>query len=216
MAHGQGYLRQRSAGSWTITVFLGKDANGKPRQVTKTVRGTKHDAQRRAGAYGRGTRPRRRSSARAPHHRRTRRTLARWQEARPRQLHSSQLRGAAARPRSSRHWQHTAARPQAAAHRSREVEGDQGRRIAEARAQRLPRGKRVAQAKRPLAASFAQPVRGRRRPAPACVQTTRPDPCRTGPSIRGGRCDAIWSAGASGRPVRRSPGRTATPAVARC
>ena len=46
MAHGQGYLRQRSAGSWTITVFLGKDAKGKPRQVTKTVRGTKQDAQR--------------------------------------------------------------------------------------------------------------------------------------------------------------------------
>jgi integrase len=46
MAHGQGYLRQRSAGSWTVTVFLGKGAEGKPRQATKTVRGTKHEAER--------------------------------------------------------------------------------------------------------------------------------------------------------------------------
>jgi len=46
MAHGKGYLRQRSPGSWTLTVFLGKDASGKPRQAVKTVRGTKQEAQR--------------------------------------------------------------------------------------------------------------------------------------------------------------------------
>lgn len=45
MANGQGYLRQRTPGSWTITVYLGKDASGKPRQVTKTIRGTKREAQ---------------------------------------------------------------------------------------------------------------------------------------------------------------------------
>ncbi len=45
MANGQGYLRQRTNGSWTITIFLGKDTNGKPRQAVKTVRGTKQDAQ---------------------------------------------------------------------------------------------------------------------------------------------------------------------------
>jgi integrase len=46
MAHAQGHLRQRSPGSWTLTIFLGKDANGKPRQSVTTVRGTKRDAQR--------------------------------------------------------------------------------------------------------------------------------------------------------------------------
>ncbi len=46
MAHAQGYLRQRSPGSWTATVFLGKDAKGKPRQAVKTIRGTKQEAQR--------------------------------------------------------------------------------------------------------------------------------------------------------------------------
>lgn len=46
MAHGQGYLRQRSVGSWTLTLSLGKDATGKPRQAVKTVRGTKQEAQR--------------------------------------------------------------------------------------------------------------------------------------------------------------------------
>jgi integrase len=45
MANGQGYMRQRANGSWTITVFLGKDANGKSRQAVKTVRGTKKEAQ---------------------------------------------------------------------------------------------------------------------------------------------------------------------------
>ena len=49
MASGQGYLRKRSAGSWTVTVFLGKDARGKPRQAVKTVRGTKREAQQELG-----------------------------------------------------------------------------------------------------------------------------------------------------------------------
>lgn len=46
MAHAQGYLRQRSPGSWTATVYLGTDANGKPRQAVKTIRGTIQEAQR--------------------------------------------------------------------------------------------------------------------------------------------------------------------------
>ncbi len=45
MASGQGYLRRRGKGSWTITIFLGKDTNGKPRQAVKTVRGTRREAQ---------------------------------------------------------------------------------------------------------------------------------------------------------------------------
>jgi integrase len=44
MANGTGYLRQRSKGSWTITMFLGKDEKGKPRQLVKTVRGTETEA----------------------------------------------------------------------------------------------------------------------------------------------------------------------------
>jgi integrase len=45
VANGEGYLRQRSIGSWTFTIYLGKDANGKPIQMTKTVRGSKAEAQ---------------------------------------------------------------------------------------------------------------------------------------------------------------------------
>jgi len=46
VANGQGYLRQRAKDSWTFTIFVGKGADGKPRQLTRTVRGTKRDAQR--------------------------------------------------------------------------------------------------------------------------------------------------------------------------
>jgi integrase len=45
MAHGKGYLRQRANGSWTFSIYLGKEQNGKPRQLVKTVRGSKAEAQ---------------------------------------------------------------------------------------------------------------------------------------------------------------------------
>ena len=40
-------IRQRSKGSWEVTVFLGRDENGKRLRVWETVQGTKADAQRR-------------------------------------------------------------------------------------------------------------------------------------------------------------------------
>jgi len=39
-------LRQRRPGVWEIRVFTGRDASGRPTQVSKTVRGTKREAQR--------------------------------------------------------------------------------------------------------------------------------------------------------------------------
>src|SRR3990172_7249769 len=45
MANGEGYLRQRANGSWTMTIFLGKDEQGKPKQMVKTVKGTEKEAQ---------------------------------------------------------------------------------------------------------------------------------------------------------------------------
>ena len=45
MANGEGYLRQRANGSWTITIYLGKDDRGKPRQMVRTIRGTEREAQ---------------------------------------------------------------------------------------------------------------------------------------------------------------------------
>jgi hypothetical protein len=44
VANGEGYLRKRG-GSWTMTVFLGKDETGKPRQLVKTMKGTEKEAQ---------------------------------------------------------------------------------------------------------------------------------------------------------------------------
>ena len=44
MANGEGYLRRRGPGTWTMTVFLGKDENGKTRQLVKTVKGTEKEA----------------------------------------------------------------------------------------------------------------------------------------------------------------------------
>src|SRR5688572_7381929 len=45
MANGEGYLRQRANGTWTMTIFLGKDEKGKPRQLVRTSHGSKRDAQ---------------------------------------------------------------------------------------------------------------------------------------------------------------------------
>jgi len=43
----RGHMRQRSKGSWTLFVDLGRDPEtGKRKQQTMTVRGTKKDAER--------------------------------------------------------------------------------------------------------------------------------------------------------------------------
>jgi integrase len=42
----KGSIRQRSKGSWTITFDAGRDANGRRRQKSITVRGTKREAER--------------------------------------------------------------------------------------------------------------------------------------------------------------------------
>ena len=43
-------LRQRRPGVWEIRVFTGRDASGRPTQISKTVRGSKRDAQRVAAS----------------------------------------------------------------------------------------------------------------------------------------------------------------------
>lgn len=43
----RGHLVQRSAGSWSIVLYLGRDARGKKRQRWITFRGTKRDAAKR-------------------------------------------------------------------------------------------------------------------------------------------------------------------------
>ena len=43
MSNGEGYLRRRGNG-WTMTIFLGLDEQGKPKQLVKTVRGTEKEA----------------------------------------------------------------------------------------------------------------------------------------------------------------------------
>ena len=43
----KGAMRQRSAGTWEITINLGRDAQGVRRRRSVTVRGTKAQAQRR-------------------------------------------------------------------------------------------------------------------------------------------------------------------------
>ncbi len=45
MANGEGYLRRRGENSWTMTIFLGKGPNGKPKQLVRTVHGTEKEAQ---------------------------------------------------------------------------------------------------------------------------------------------------------------------------
>ena len=40
-------IRQRSKGSWEVSVFVGRDENGKRIRVWETVKGTKADALRR-------------------------------------------------------------------------------------------------------------------------------------------------------------------------
>jgi integrase len=39
-------MREKRPGVWEVRVFTGRDRNGRPTQVSKTVRGTKRDAQR--------------------------------------------------------------------------------------------------------------------------------------------------------------------------
>ena len=39
-------LRERKPGVWEVRVFVGNDARGRPKQVSRTVRGTKRAAQR--------------------------------------------------------------------------------------------------------------------------------------------------------------------------
>ena len=41
-------IREKRPGLWEVRVFAGRDAAGSPVQVSKTVRGTKKDAQRLA------------------------------------------------------------------------------------------------------------------------------------------------------------------------
>ena len=39
-------LRERKPGVWEIRVFTGRDSSGRPTQISRTVRGTKREAQR--------------------------------------------------------------------------------------------------------------------------------------------------------------------------
>ena len=43
-------LRERKPGVWEIRVFTGRDSSGRPTQVSRTVRGTKREAQRVAAS----------------------------------------------------------------------------------------------------------------------------------------------------------------------
>jgi len=43
----RGSIRQRSAGSWEVRVYVGTYPNGRPRQKTETIRGSRRDADRR-------------------------------------------------------------------------------------------------------------------------------------------------------------------------
>jgi integrase len=42
----RGFLKQRSKGSWSLVLYLGKDEKGRPRQKWHTVRGTRKEAER--------------------------------------------------------------------------------------------------------------------------------------------------------------------------
>lgn len=44
-------LRERKPGVWEIRVFTGRDQSGRPTQVSRTIRGTKREAQRVAAAF---------------------------------------------------------------------------------------------------------------------------------------------------------------------
>jgi integrase/predicted nucleotidyltransferase len=44
-------LRERKPGVWEIRVFTGRDSSGQPTQVSRTIRGTKREAQRVAAAF---------------------------------------------------------------------------------------------------------------------------------------------------------------------
>lgn len=43
-------IREKRPGVWEVRVFLGRDAQGRPRQASRAVRGTKRDAQKAAAA----------------------------------------------------------------------------------------------------------------------------------------------------------------------
>lgn len=43
----RGHIRQRSAGSWQLVIYVGVDATGKSRYKNETVRGSRRDAERR-------------------------------------------------------------------------------------------------------------------------------------------------------------------------
>jgi integrase len=45
MANGEGYLRKRGNG-YVMTIFLGKDENGKPRQLVRTFHGSEREARK--------------------------------------------------------------------------------------------------------------------------------------------------------------------------
>ena len=46
-------IRQRKRGVWEVRVFAGRDADGKPVQISRTVRGGKKDAEKVAKELGR-------------------------------------------------------------------------------------------------------------------------------------------------------------------
>lgn len=61
----RGLIQKRGSESWRIRAYVGRDANGTKRYVSKTVRGTRKDAERDlTGCWSRSTRgatrPRRR------------------------------------------------------------------------------------------------------------------------------------------------------------
>jgi hypothetical protein len=41
-------MRENQPGVWEVRVFTGNDARGRPTQISRTVRGSKRDAQRTA------------------------------------------------------------------------------------------------------------------------------------------------------------------------
>ena len=43
-------MRERKPGVWEIRVFTGRDSTGRPTQISRTVRGTKREAQRVAAS----------------------------------------------------------------------------------------------------------------------------------------------------------------------
>ena len=46
-----GHIQQRGETSWRLHAFIGRDANGRKRHATKTVHGTKREADRALAAF---------------------------------------------------------------------------------------------------------------------------------------------------------------------